>query len=316
MYYILLVLGFVLLVKGADIFVDGSVGVAERFNVPSFIIGLTIIAMGTSAPEAAVSITAALAGQNDIATGNVIGSNMFNTLMVLGVCSSIKPCKIEPVILKRDFPISIFAIIAMLLMSIDIFWSSSSLNQFSRLDGILLLVFFTIYMLILTMPEAKQNTVTASRHTTNKRSVMPALFKIIIGLTCIIIGGKSVVSSCVFIAESFGVSRNLIGLTIVAIGTSLPELVTSVIAALKGESDMAIGNVLGSNMFNIFLVLGISSTIHPITINIISVFDLILLLGISMITFIFLITGKKLERIEGITLIGLYIAYMFFIIIR
>lgn len=316
MYYILLILGFILLVKGADIFVDGSVTLAERFNVPSFIIGLTIVALGTSAPEAAVSITAALVGQNDIATGNVIGSNMFNTLIVLGVCSTIKPFKIEDIALKRDFPISIFATITMLLMSLDLFWSSSTLNQYSQFDGMLLLLFFIIYMVIITIPEIKQTTPAINGRCTPKPALAPAILKIMLGISGIIWGGKLVVFSCTFIAESFGVSSNLIGLTIVAIGTSLPELVTSIVAAIKGENEMAIGNVLGSNMFNILFVLGISSTIHPITINIVSIFDLLLLLVFSIITLIFFLTNKKLGRIEGITLIGFYTAYMCFIIQR
>lgn len=319
MYYILLVLGFILLVKCADVFVDGSVGLAERFKVPSFIIGLTIVAMGTSAPEAAVSITAALAGQNDIATGNVIGSNMFNTLVVLGVCSMIKPIRIEPHLLKRDFPLNTIITIVMLLLSLDFLFVGSVNNYFSRADGIILLIFFVIYLLIVTIPEAKKGLFHS--HTDNRKSkksvpILPAIFKITIGIIGVVLGGKLVVTSASYIATSLGVSQNIIGLTIVAIGTSLPELITSIMAALKGESDIAIGNVLGSNLFNILFVLGSSCSIHPINISPISILDMSILLIVTILTMIFFWTHRTLNKIEGGILLLFYILYTLLLIVR
>ncbi|MBE6034204.1 calcium/sodium antiporter [Aminipila sp.] len=319
MHYILLIIGFILLVKCADIFVDGSVGVAEHFNVPSFIIGLTIVAMGTSAPEAAVSITAALGGENDIATGNIIGSNIFNLLIVLGVCAVIKPIRIEHTLLARDFPLNILITILMLLFSLDFIFPAGPLIDFCRADGIVFLLLFLIYLLMLTLPQARKNisrVCAQNVHITKPIPVIPALLKIVFGLAGIILGGKLVVSAASDIAISFGISANLIGLTIVAIGTSLPELITSIVAALKGESDLAIGNVLGSNIFNVLFVLGMSCMIHPIIINTISIFDMIILLAVTAITMLFFWSNRTLNRIEGIILILLYIVYTVFIILR
>ncbi|MFV0516886.1 MAG: calcium/sodium antiporter [Aminipila sp.] len=319
MHYMLLVLGFFLLVKGADVFVDGSVGIAKKFNVPSFIIGLTIVAMGTSAPEAAVSTTAALIGQNDIATGNVVGSNIFNTLVVLGVCAIIKPVEIEPMLLKRDFPLNTIISGLMLILALDFILPGSSEKDFSRVDGIIFLIIFVIYLLIIMLPEAgkhKKSPVKNSVKSNSQLPILPSLFKSLLGLVAIIFGGKLVVDSASDIALSFGISSALIGLTIVAIGTSLPELITSVVAALKGESDLAVGNALGSNIFNILFVLGLSSLIHPITINILSISDMILLVAISIVTWIFFIMGRTLNRIEGSIMVAMYILYTFYIISR
>ncbi|MGN0711084.1 MAG: calcium/sodium antiporter [Anaerovoracaceae bacterium] len=321
MSYILLIAGFYLLVKGADVFVGGSVAIAERFRIPSFIIGLTIVAMGTSAPEAAVSITAALAGQNDIATGNVIGSNIFNTLVVLGACAAIKPINVESSMLKKDFSLNLFYAFLMLFLTFNIF-SGAGGYTYSRADGIIFLVFFTGYMLITVLPETKKDRTSEQASGSSLDAPIPAvsvhiaLLKIAFGLAGIIVGGNFVVHSASAIAASFGVSANLIGLTIVAMGTSLPELVTSIVAALRGESDMAVGNVIGSNMFNILFVLGLSSTIHPITVNPVSITDLIILIAVSVITTIFCKTGGRLNKPEGIVLLMIYAAYMLFIISR
>lgn len=314
MAYILLIVGFVLLVKGADIFVDGSVGIAEKFKIPSFIIGLTIVAMGTSAPEAAVSITAALAGQNDIATGNVIGSNIFNTIVVLGVCSAIRPIRVDGAMMKKEFPLNFVVAVLMLVLAVTNIGSAGG-YAFSRIDGMIFLVGFVGYLLMTILPELNND----AKHEEEEHKVISipmAILKIGIGLVGIILGGRVVVDAASDIAAAFGVSENLIGLTIVAVGTSLPELVTSIVAAGKGESDMAVGNVIGSNLFNILFVLGISSAIHPINVNPLSIFDLWILLGITALTTLFCGTKLRLSRVEGVILTAIYIAYTVYLIMR
>ena len=257
MVYIWLIAGFVLLVKGADFFVDGSASVARLLRVPSVVIGLTIVAMGTSAPEAAVSITAGLTGNNDIAFSNVIGSNAFNLLVVVGVCACIKAFPVDREVLKRDFPVCIVATVVLLLFALD--------GGLSRLDGVILLLLMAAY-LAYTVRSALRGRRPAEENREKISPVKSILF-IIGGLAAVIIGGDLVVDSASSIAESFGLSQTLIGLTIIAVGTSLPELVTSIVAARKGESGLAIGNVVGSNLFNILFILGMSSVVRPITVS-------------------------------------------------
>lgn len=314
MEYVLLVVGFVLLVKGADVFVDGSSDIARYFGIPSFIIGLTIVAFGTSAPEAAVSITAAVTGQNGIAVGNVMGSNMFNLLMVLGACALVKPCPVQPSILKSEYPLSIAAAALFILLAAVSFGSSPTLSL-SQLDGLILLAVFALF-LIMTVHKAKQAPVSTSSDSKKKPSLPKGILLSLIGLAAIIGGGQLVVNNASAIAASFGVSQTLIGLTIVAIGTSLPELVTSIAAAVKGETDIAVGNVIGSNLFNILLVLGASVAIHPIQVEMINLYDAAILIAVSLFAMIPAVTKKEIRRGWGILFILLYAAYSYYIIIR
>lgn len=314
MAYILLIIGFILLVKGADYFVDGSSSIAQVFHIPTLIIGLTIVALGTSAPEAAVSITAALKGQNDIAMGNVIGSNIFNTLVVVGGCALIKPFKVEASILKQDFPFSILVTVALLFLGADFFLDGSLQNRISRSDGLVLLLFFMIF--IYNMIQSALKNKKSEEETAPKYSLGKGILIALIGIVGIVIGGELVVDSASTIALSFGLSETLVGLTIVAIGTSLPELVTSLVAAKKGESAIAIGNVVGSNIFNVLLVLALSASIHPINVNTLSLYDLIIVLVVSIITYIFAWTKRSVSRVEGGILVLLYILYMIYIIMR
>ena len=306
MAYILLIIGFILLVKGADYFVDGSSSIAQIFHIPTVIIGLTIVAFGTSAPEAAVSITAALKGQNDIAMGNVIGSNIFNTLVVVGGCAMIKPLHVENSILKKDFPFSILVTVALFILGADVFFYGS--------DGLVLILFFVIF--IYSMISSALKSEKKEEEQPPKYSLGKGILIALIGIVGIIVGGQLVVNSASDIAISFGLSETLVGLTIVAVGTSLPELVTSLVAAKKGDSDIAMGNVVGSNIFNILLVLALSASIHPINVNILSIYDLIILLGISILTYIFAWTKRSVGRVEGGILVVLYILYMIYIIMR
>ena len=318
---ILLVAGFVALVKGADLFVDGSSSIAAIFKVPSVIIGLTIVALGTSAPELAVSTSAALKGSNEIALSNVVGSNIFNLLMVLGVCAVIKPLPITKVIKKRDFPLSIvvtaalFGVLALQMIGKVDFGAvkmSDNVSEVSRIIGISLLVLFIIYIVILIISAIKNKT---EGEPTKTMSPLKSILFIIIGLALIIAGGQFVVNSAKFIAAAFGMSETLIGLTVVAFGTSLPELVTSIVASRKGENELAVGNVVGSNIFNMMFILGISAALHPITVNFACMTDFAILIVASIMVFIFALKNK-ITRAEGIVMILFYIATVVFAAVR
>ena len=318
---VLLVLGFAALIKGADWFVDGSAALARTFRVPGVIIGLTIVAMGTSAPELAVSTSAALQGANEIALSNVTGSNIFNLLMVLGVCALIRPIPIERGILKRDFPLSIAAAVAvlaavglpMLTGAVKLpVGMAENVGVISRGFGIALLVVFAAYLTLLIILGKKNKTAESDEPPV---PVIKSVLLIVFGVACIIIGGQLVVNNAVAIAAFFGMSQTLIGLTVVALGTSLPELVTSIVASRKGENALAVGNVVGSNLFNLLLILGVSATIHPIAVNLASVLDLGILIVVSVITLLFCLT-KRISRIEGAVMVLLYASTIAFAILR
>ena len=318
---VLLVLGFVALIKGADWFVDGSAALARTFRVPGVIIGLTIVAMGTSAPELAVSTSAALQGANEIALSNVTGSNIFNLLMVLGVCALIRPIPIERGILKRDFPLSIAAAVAvlaavglpMLTGAVKLpVGMAENVGVISRGFGIALLVVFAAYLTLLIILGKKNKTAESDEPPV---PVVKSVLLIVFGVACIIIGGQLVVNNAVAIAAFFGMSQTLIGLTVVALGTSLPELVTSIVASRKGENALAVGNVVGSNLFNLLLILGVSATIHPIAVNFASVLDLGILIVVSVITLLFCLT-KRISRVEGAVMVLLYASTIAFAILR
>lgn len=314
MDYILLIIGFVLLVKGADIFVEGSSAIAKHFKIPAFLIGLTIVAMGTSAPEAAVSITAAVGGQNGIVAGNVLGSNIFNTLAVLGMCALIKPCPVAPKIVKGEYPMSGAITVLFIILALTTLGSPEPL-YFSRLDGIILLVAFAAFLMF-TVKKAFSEDHTNDEDEIKDLSMGKAVLMVIFGLAGIILGGQFVVNSASAIAASFGISETLIGLTIVAIGTSLPELVTSVAAATKGHTDIAVGNVIGSNIFNLLFVMGLSTTIHPVSIEMESIHDAAILTVITIVTLIPCIRHKHITRLWGAIMLVLYAAYMTYIILR
>ena len=305
MEYLLLIIGFVLLIKGADFFVEGSSSLARFLKIPSVIIGLTIVAMGTSAPEASVSINAALAGNNDIAVSNIIGSNIFNGLVVVGICAFISGFKTNKDILKRDMPVNILITAILCVMIAD--------GRLSRLEGILLLSGMIFYIVNMIFSALK----TRSSYPDEKS--MP-LYKSLIfiagGLVAVIFGGNLVVNNASQIAVSFGVSQNFIGLTIVAIGTSLPELVTSIVATRKGDSGLALGNAIGSNIFNILFILGMSATISPLHILSESVIDCAILLVSGILLFVFAYTRKSMNRTEGAICVLSYIGYTAYLFIR
>lgn len=315
---IILVIGFVLLIKGADFFVEGSSSVAKKFNVPSLIIGMTIVAMGTSLPELAVSVTASMIGNNTLAVSNVAGSNIFNLMVVCGACALFAPLTIEKNTLLKEFPFSI--ICAGLLVVLGFLGMS-----LGRVDGIIFLVIFMVYLLWM-IRSAKQ-----ARNAEDKLEkeeeefveeeikILPmwkCLLFIVGGMIAIKFGGDFVVDGASAIAAGFGLSQTLIGLTIVALGTSLPELVTSIVAARKDEVDMALGNVIGSNIFNILLILGVAAAISPITFLMENIIDIVILIVMSLVVWIFAWTSKEINRKEGIAMLLMYAVYMVYICIR
>lgn len=302
--YILLFVGFVMLIKGADAFVESSSGIAKKFNIPPIIIGLTIVAMGTSAPELSVSVQSAMAGMNDISIANVVGSNIFNLLVVLGISSCIGKLKINN---YKD-------VIEMLLISVMLLLCCI-FGSLTRLEGIVLLLMFASYITDLVRKAIKEN-VKYEEVEGKQRSTITTIVLGVIGLFAIIIGGDLVVDAASAIAQQLGMSENLIGLTIVALGTSLPELVTSVVATKKGELDIATGNVIGSNIFNILLILGTSAVISPMAVSTFAIYDMLFMIFTVLVFILLTFKDKVLTKAKGIPLVVLYIVYIIFTIFR
>lgn len=302
--YVWLLAGFALLIKGADYFVEASSSIARALRVPSIIVGLTIVAFGTSAPELAVSTTASLAGNNEIAVGNVIGSNIFNLLVVLGACGAIRPFGVR---LRWDFLASIgVGAVLLLLIFRD--------QYVSRPDALLMIGMFVGFM-VLTVRDALVNRTDAAEEF-QMLSPLRSIVYIAGGLAAIVWGGDLVVDSASQIALSFGLSQTLVGLTVVALGTSLPELVTSVVASRKGENGLALGNVIGSNIFNVLMVLGLSAAVSPIRVNTFAVIDATCLVVFSAIAWLLCRSKERISRVEGFTMLGIYAAYLVYICVR
>lgn len=316
---IILVIGFAFLMKGADYFVEGSSSVAKRLYIPSMIIGMTIVAMGTSLPECAVSVTASLAGNNTLAVSNVVGSNIFNLMVVLGICAVISKLQVSRDVLKRDYPFSVLCAILLLVCG-------CIGMELGRIDGIVFLVIFVGFIVVLiksAMDARKRGEISEKEREMNEemsemkeQPVWKSIIYIVGGAIAIKYGGDWVVDSASTIATSFGISATLVGLTICSVGTSLPELVTSIVAARKNELDMAVGNVVGSNVFNILMVLGVAATISPITFLMENVIDIIVLLVFSLITWVFCMTKKEIGKKEGIIMLVLYAIYLVYICLR
>ena len=317
---LILVVGFVLLIKGADYFVEGSSSVAKRLYIPSMIIGMTIVAMGTSLPECAVSVTASLAGNNTLAVSNVVGSNIFNLMVVCGACALFAPLKIRRTTLEKEFPLSIICAILLIVLG----YIGMTLGH---IDGIIFLILFACYLLwmIRSVKKAraahKEDEVMkeSGEYVEDEIRIIPMWKSVVFilgGMIAIKFGGDFVVDSASNIALSFGISQTLIGLTIVALGTSLPELVTSIVAARKNEVDMALGNVIGSNIFNILLVLGIAAAISPVGFLVDNLVDTVILIVMSLVVLVFAWTSKVINRKEGIAMLCIYAVYLVYICIR
>ncbi len=310
--FLLLIVGFVLLIKGADFFVEGSASIARKLRVPSLIVGMTIVAMGTSLPECSVSINASMTGENSLAVSNVLGSNIFNLMVVCGVCALFAPLVVKAETRNRDIT---FSILCAVLLGILGFLGM----ELERMDGWIFLVIFILFLFYMVMSALKARAGGQEIDEGEEYAVIPVWKSILFiagGAAAIAFGGDFVVKSASKIATTFGMSQTLVGLTICAIGTSLPELVTSVVAARKKQVDMALGNVIGSNIFNILFVLGISSSISPIAVITENLVDVVLLILMSMVVWIFTWTKERVNRAEGAGMVLLYIGYWVYICIR
>lgn len=312
--YILFVIGFVLLISGANILVEGSASIAKKLNISSIVIGLTIVAFGTSAPEFIVNIFASVQGNTDIAIGNIIGSNISNILLILGVSSIIYPLATQENTVWKEIPLSLLAAILLGVMVNDTLIDGGTFSGLTRIDGIVFLSFFIIF-LYYTFGISKVSGENTDLEIKEMSYLKSSLY-VAGGLLGLVFGGKWIVDGAIKIAEGFNVSQSLIGLTVVAIGTSLPELATSAVAAYKKQSDIAIGNVVGSNIFNIFWILGFSSVINPLPFSKDSAIDVIMTIVASLILFLIMFIGKKhtVERWQGVIMILIYIGYVAYLI--
>ena len=306
--FIMLIGGFALLVWGADRFVGGACAAARRMGIPSVVVGLTIVALGTSAPELSVSVTAALKGANEIAVGNVVGSNLFNLLVVVGLSAVIAPMRAEEGLPRRDLPLSGLA--ASLLFAM----LALGKGRLSRGSGLALLAIMVVYLFVLVREALRNHT--AADEAELSAPVWTIPLNLIIGLCGIVLGGDLTVDGATGIARMFGLSEALIGLTIVAVGTSLPELVTSITAAVKGESGLALGNAVGSNLFNILFILGTSAAICPISVSMDAVFDAGVLVLVSVVCTLAMRRSRGVGRVQGVAMAAAYLAYMGWIIVR
>lgn len=320
---LLLAVGFAFLVKGADFFVEGSSSIAKKLKVPPIIIGLTIVAMGTSLPETAVSVTASLVQNNELAVSNVVGSNIFNLMFVIGVCSILTPIMVQKATVVRDIPLSLGCALFLLVLGVSGLGDKAGMTL-GHADGVIFLIVFAGY--IFTMVRSAMKARAAGQKVEiegveecdnmKELSYGKSILFLIVGAAAIAFGGDLTVDTASRIAIELGMSQTLVGLTIVSIGTSLPELVTSVVAARKNEVDMAVGNAVGSNIFNILMVLGISSAISPVALVRENIIDIVLLMVFSVMVWIFAGTRKKIERKEGIIMVVVYLVYCAYIIAR
>ncbi len=323
MTYIILIAGLCLLLLGADKLVDSSVAIAQKAKVSNFIIGITIVGMGTSSPELFVSLSSAIAGKGDLALGNVLGSNICNTLLILGTTAIILPFAVTRPNLRRDIPFAIFTSVIVMLLCLDNIFPHIDDNEIGRIDGIFLLFLFAAYMgyTILASKQGGGNTYSGDEQQSPTFFTGKPLWLLIpsalASLAVLLYGGNMFLDSAVAIATNLGLSEKVISLTIVAIGTSLPELTTCIIAARKGNPQLALGNVLGSNVFNVLFILGVSAVFRPIVLQGINLLDFgVLILG-SILTFVFAFTLRKriIDRAEGALLVALYIAYLAYLLL-
>ncbi|GHA35315.1 K+-dependent Na+/Ca+ exchanger [Salinimicrobium marinum] len=312
--FLLLLAGFVALVFGATKLVEAASSIAVKLGIPSIVIGLTIVAFGTSAPELVVNLMAAFSGSTEVVMGNVLGSNIFNILGILGISAIIYPLTVKSTTTWLEIPLSLLAAVCVLIVAADVALDSASVNLVSRSEGLIMLLFFIIF-LVYNLLIAKSSE-TTEKMETKEYATGKAVVYIILGFAGLILGGRLIVDNAVEIARVAGLSERVIGLTVISIGTSLPELATSIVAVRKKNLDIAIGNVVGSNIFNIFFILGLSTTITPVAINAGSFVDIFTNIAASLLLFLFIFTGKgrKVERWEGFLFLILYIIYVTYLI--
>ena len=309
---IYLLLGFIIIIKGSDMLVDGSVNLAKFLKIPTLVIGLTIVAIATGVPEIAISISSSLKGSNGLLLGNLLGSNIFNILFILGLIAIIKPLYIKKEIILKNYAFALLSCLVLFIISYDIYFGDSLVNVITRTEGILLLCFAGIFLYSTVLGATLDKNIKVEK---GKFSFKDILY-IVVGIVLIGLSAEVIVNSAVNISKWLGVGEDLIGLTIIAIGTNLPELVTSIVAVRKGEVDIAIGNLVGTNIYNIFLILGLAATINPITISSNAFIDIIVLAITSFIVYIFIQHKKDVNRKEGIIMILLYVIYIIYAVIR
>jgi|SRR3989338_640917 len=319
--YILFIIGIFLLIKGADYLVEGSSSLAKKLGISSLVIGLTIVAIGTSTPELVVNIIAAMHDKGDVGFGNIVGSSLANILLILGLSAAIASLRVQKSTIWKEIPFAFLASLVLLVFAGKAFLNSSG-NQILRSEGIILLIFFSIFLYyvfeLARSSKSENKKEKDEKNEIRKHSGLIIFIMIVGGLLALYLGGKWTVEGAVAIARAFGLSEYFIGLTIIAVGTSLPELFTSIIAAKKKDVDLAVGNIVGSNIVNIFLILGITSIISPLTLPAYAITDLLILAGATFLLFLFTFTGKKheIERWEGALFLLLYILYIAFLIMR
>lgn len=314
---LLLIVGLGLILAGANFLTDGSAAVALRFRVPEFVVGLTIVAVGTSTPELVVSVLSAIAKNSSMAIGNVVGSNLFNVFVILGICALIAPIALTRQNIRRDIPFGLAVSLLLLLMASDRLFRPHAADTIGRLDGIVMLVLY-IGLLIYTVREARKEIreEPAQKKTVKQKSMWIVVPMILGGLAALVGGGELFLRSATHIARTLGISESVIAITLVAGGTSLPELASSIVSLLKGKAEMALGNVIGSNIANILLILGISATIHPLSMGGITTLDLLMVVLSSVLLFItaFTFRRKTIDRWEGGLFLAIYIAYIWYLI--
>ncbi|MGZ5197523.1 MAG: calcium/sodium antiporter [Kaistella sp.] len=316
MLYILFVLGFIILIKGADLLVSGASAIAKKFNIPDLVIGLTIVAFGTSAPELFVNVSASMKGNTDIAVGNIIGSNIANILLILGVSAMIYPLTVKSTTVWKEIPFSLLAALVTGILANDIILDGRNISEISRGDGLILLAFFLIFLYYI-FSIAKNSDAPRLENLKPMNPIKSGVF-IAVGLGMLVLGGTWIITGAREIAGNFGVSEYLIGLTVVSVGTSLPELATSAVAAYKKNSEIAIGNVVGSNIFNVFWILGVSAVINPLPFQQSGNFDLMTAVLASVLLMASLFIGKRhiLEKWQGALFLLIYVAYLSYIVLR
>ena len=319
----LFILGFVALIKGADIMVDGSSSIAKRLGVSTFFIGLTIVAFGTSAPELVVSTLASVKGSSAIALGNIIGSNISNTLLILGISAIVAPLMVKKATVNKEIPFSLLAAIAVGILVNDLLIDKTAPDGLTRIDGLVLILFFIIFLyytfgITRERENIFQKTIGELKNDPKERNIYSSIGMIMMGMLGLVLGGQWIVNGAIGFAQVFGISEALIGLTIVAIGTSLPEMAASAMAAYRGRTDIAVGNVVGSNIFNMLWVLGLSAVIRPISFEQALNVDFVVLFLLTIMLLFLIYIGRKniLDRREGIVLVLCYFAYIAFLIVR
>ena len=313
---LLLIVGLGLILAGANFLTDGSAALAQRFRVPEFIIGLTVVAVGTSTPELVVSVLSAIAGQSDVAIGNVVGSNIFNVFVILGVCALIRPVPLTAGNIRRDIPFGVLVSLLLLALAQDSLLCKGAADRIGRLDGAAMLA---LYILLMWYTIRKTKRPEATAPTEGSKAPMAAWLTAVMivgGLAGLVFGGEMFLRSATSIARSLGVSESVIAITLVAGGTSLPELASSLVSLFKGKAEMALGNVIGSNIANILLILGVSATIHPLSMGGITVWDLLMVLLSSVVVFLAAFTFKRkaIDRWEGALFVAIYAVYIWYLI--